>query len=188
VSTTAMPIEQTDQIEQLQSTIQEMTVGVGRLRVRHSEISDRIDAITDEVRHGNPSRANEVSYLTKELECLKESITGQDKAIARATAELSSMRLKAEKAEAQRILGEMTQRRERIVELVRQAALELGSLHLEGERAAKLIPPYLSSVDGIRLRELLQPIDALGGAWAGSHKNLILDYCHVIKVFPTTTL
>jgi ABC-type transporter Mla subunit MlaD len=178
-----------DQIEQLRSTAEETSNAIGRSRTRLAQIAQRIDSIGDDVRHGDIQRTTEIPALVEEQEQLRTTITMQETELAEIQAKLERQKRDTDAVELKRILDRMEARREHIVELVRKAALALGELHaVDATAAQRLVPLDRASTDRLRFLELIAPIDALGGKWADSKRDIPLGFEFVIKVRPVTPL
>ena len=178
----------TEATESLESRIQEMTANLGRLKVRHWELSRRLDEIVSAVRRGDASRANDTGELVRQQTELSKTIRNQEQELQEAQSEQARQKQASDRAKLREIITRMQQRREHITRLARELALELGALHTEDRQAGvKLVGEY-ASADRREFFEALEPISPLNGAWIASKRDVVLDFVHVIKIRPVTPL
>lgn len=175
-------------IEDLRAKADSLRFQLAETRTAAVKLIDEIETIATDVGSGVIDRANEIPGLLKQQKTIEESAARQER-------ELNSLRAELQRAEESRrkgaleiIFTRMEQRREKITELCRLAAEELGQLHsTDREAAMALIPPIVSSVDGIRFRELLAPIDPYD-IWIDSRRDIVVESYYVIKVRPVIPL
>lgn len=170
------------EIERLQNSAMEMDANLRRLRVRHSSLAAELDACGDAVRRGAVRRAATIPDLLKEQAAIAVTITAQEGELAEVQTELKRQTAAAKEHARAALFERMEQRRERIIELSRQLALELGELQgNDREEGTLLVEPVVSPTQQ-RFIELLSPVLPFEGSWYGAHRALPCGYEHTIKI------
>lgn len=188
MSTVAMPIEQID-IEQLRVAVEKAGNSLGDMRTRCLRIDDEIDEITAAVRTGAPGRASEIPALLMEQSELQRAIGEQEAELSRLQAALQRAKDKTDRATLEAVFSEMRSTRTEIITLAQQMSLLLGKLHSELlKRGERLVPHVVGDLRQQEFCRLLEPIDPFTGAWMGRHKDVVVEFQHIVRVRPMKSL
>ncbi len=176
-----------EEMERLRDLIVELEADHDKQLRRFIAAGSAVADITAEVGRGVSSRADQIKGLLRDEETLKAEIGRIERRLADVRDELDRLTKIAEHAELEKLFERMRQRREKIIGLVREAALEMGQLHSEDRAVGiKLLQPTRCLAQTTFV-SLLEPIDYLH-AWSDQHRGVVLDYTHIVKVLPFVPL
>ena len=116
-----------DELERQQALVNEQAGEVGRLEARLRLTDVEIDEITEEVRHGNAQRSNQLRRLSDQRAALTQAVAVDRRHLTIERAKLTQLMEARQRSEFDRLISEGEQLRDAFIAEYRQTCLRLGS-------------------------------------------------------------